>query len=106
MRNGRQNIRAIISLCSSCLSLICCAEWTIALIMAVIGILLGVLELRQEKPIHEDMAIAGVVVGSVSMLLAIAVAIIQIIIWRNTAQQGLETVSAIASMCAMRGIGG
>lgn len=91
--NWKPNTKAIVSLFLSCFSLLCCVQWILSLIMAMAGLVLGILGLRDENPNQEDAAIAGIVVGIVGILVAITVAVLCIVLSRNTSEQGLETVS-------------
>lgn len=91
----KPNTRALVSMMLSCLSLLCCFEWIVSLILAMAGLVFGILGLRDENPNQEDAAIAGIVVGIVGILVAIAVALICIVLSRNTSEQGLEAVSTI-----------
>ena len=59
------------------------------------GLVLGILGLRDDNPNQEDAAIAGIVVGIVGILVAIAVAVLCIVLSRNTSEQGLEAVSTL-----------
>ena len=99
----KPNTKALVSLTLSCLSLICCCmQWMISLTLAVAGIVLGILGLRDDNPNQEDAAIAGIVVGIVGMLVAIVFAVIYIVLSRNTSEQGLEAVAMLT--CSMRGL--
>lgn len=91
----KANTKALASMTLSCLSLLCCAQWTISLILAMAGLVLGILGLRDDNPNQEDAAIAGIVVGIVGILVAIAVAVLCIVLSRNTSEQGLEAVSTL-----------
>ena len=93
----KPNTKALVSLLLSCLSLICCTQWTISLILAIAGVVLGILGLRDDNPNQEDAAIAGIVVGIVGMLVAVVFAVIYIVLSKNTSEQGLEAVSMLAS---------
>lgn len=62
-QNRQTNAKAIASLVLSCASMICCVQWSISLVMAVLGIVFGILGLRDDNPNQEDAAIAGIVVG-------------------------------------------
>ena len=62
-QNRQTNAKAIASLVLSCASMICCMQWSISLVMAVLGIVFGILGLRDDNPNQEDAAIAGIVVG-------------------------------------------
>ena len=96
----KPNTKALVSLALSCLSLTCCCmQWTISLMMAMAGVVLGISGLRDENPNQEDAAIAGIVVGAVGILASIVLAVIYIILSRNTSEMGLETLAVLVSMC-------
>lgn len=59
-QNRQTNAKAIASLVLSCASMICCMQWSISLVMAVLGIVFGILGLRDDNPNQEDAAIAGI----------------------------------------------
>ena len=70
-QNRQTNAKAIASLVLSCASMVCCMQWSISLVMAVLGIVFGILGLRDDNPNQEDAAIAGIVVGVAGVILAI-----------------------------------
>lgn len=92
---NKTNIKAIMSLILSCLSLVCCAQWQITMVVAMLSIVLGILGLRDDNPNQHDAAIAGIVVGAVALLVAIVLAVLLIIMSKNASEQGLETMSMI-----------
>lgn len=49
-QNRQTNAKAIASLVLSCASMICCVQWSISLVMAVLGIVFGILGLRDDNP--------------------------------------------------------
>ena len=51
-QNRQTNAKAIASLVLSCASMICCMKWSISLVMAVLGIVFGILGLRDDNPNH------------------------------------------------------
>ena len=91
----KPNTKALAAMMCSCASLLCCMQWMISLLLAVIGVVLGILGLRDENPNQEDAAIAGIVVGVVGMIVAIVVAVLYIILSKNTSEQGLGAVSML-----------
>lgn len=91
----KPNTKALAALGLSCASLLCCMQWMISLIFAVTGVVLGILGLRDENPNQEDAAIAGIIVGIVGILVAIVVAVLYIVLSKNTSEQGLEAVSML-----------
>lgn len=90
----KSNGKAIASLALSCVSLICCIQWSISLALAVIAIVLGILGIRDENPNQEDAAIAGIVVGIVGFVLSILVAILYI----RLTQHNPESAVAVLQM--------
>ena len=62
--------------------------------MAVLGIVFGILGLRDDNPNQEDAAIAGIVVGVAGVILAIVVALLLIKITNNSSLQHLEQAAA------------
>lgn len=80
----KPNVKALASLGLSCLSLVCCVQWSFSLELAVAAIVLGILALRDENDNQEDAAIAGIVIGAVGLLLAVAVALLYIRITNNS----------------------
>lgn len=49
-QNRQTNAKAIASLVLSCASMVCCMQWSISLVMAVLGIVFGILGLRDDNP--------------------------------------------------------
>ena len=62
--------------------------------MAVLGIVFGILGLRDDNPNQEDAAIAGIVVGVAGVILAIVVAVLLIKITNNSSMQHLEQTAS------------
>ena len=89
-QNRQTNAKAIASLVLSCASMICCVQ----LVMAVLGIVFGILGLRDDNPNQEDAAIAGIVVGVAGVILAIVVAVLLIKITNNSSMQHLEQTAS------------
>ena len=97
--NGKTNGKALVSLSLACISLVCCIQWSVSLVLAVLAIVFGILGLRDDNPNQEDAAIAGIVVGIVGLLLAVFVAVLFIHITRSASQQNLDAaVAAIAAL--------
>ena len=92
-QNRQTNAKAIASLVLSCASMIC-MQWSISLVMAVLGIVFGILGLRDDNPNQEDAAIAGIVVGVAGVILAIVVAVLLIKITNNSSMQHLEQTAS------------
>ena len=93
-QNRQTNAKAIASLVLSCASMICCVQWSISLVMAVLGIVFGILGLRDDNPNQEDAAIAGIVVGVAGVILAIVVAVLLIKITNNSSLQHPEQTAS------------
>ena len=93
-QNRQTNAKAIASLVLSCASRICCVQWSISLGMAVLGIVFGILGVRDDNPNQEDAAIAGIVVGVAGVILAIVVAVLLIKITNNSSMQHLEQTAS------------
>ena len=89
-QNRQTNAKAIASLVLSCASMICCMQWSISVVMAV----LGILGLRDDNQNQEDAAIAGIVVGVAGVILAIVVAVLLIKITNNSSMQHLEQTAS------------
>ncbi|MBR6229075.1 MAG: hypothetical protein IKQ97_05005 [Eubacterium sp.] len=81
--NQTVNVPAILSLILSIGSLCCCCMWHLALLGAVGSVLLGIFGLTGRKTRGKDMAIAGIVVGSVALILAVVSAGMMIFITSN-----------------------
>lgn len=77
---NRLNGKAIASLIVSCISVVYCCVWYLAILCAVIGIVLGVLALRDGSNKQQDLAVAGIVVGGVGLALGIVIAVLTIMI--------------------------
>ena len=75
----KSNVKAIISLITAILSVLCCCMWYVSLVMGIAAVVLGILGYRDENPKQKDAAIAGIVVGSVGVALAISVAVLRIL---------------------------
>lgn len=80
MQEHKTNVKAIISLVLSILSVLCCCVWYISLILGIVAVVLGVLGVRTENPNQKDAAIAGIVVGAVGFALAVASAVMYIMV--------------------------
>ena len=93
-QNRQTNAKAIAALVLSCASMICCVQWSISLEMAVLGIVFGILGLRDDDPNQVDAAIAGIVVGVAGVILAIVVAVLLIKITNNSSMQHLEQTAS------------
>ncbi|MCR5691923.1 MAG: DUF4190 domain-containing protein [Eubacterium sp.] len=93
------NVKAILSLIFSIISVLCCCFWYVAIIFGVASVVFGVLAVRGNNPRQKDLGIAGIVVGSVGTVLAIAVAVLYIVLYSQSATEGItNTVSSISSL--------
>lgn len=79
--NNRPNTKAIASLAASCISVLNCCLWQLAILCAVVGIVLGIIALREENPRQKDLAIAGIVVGAVGLTLSITLVVVSIMLY-------------------------
>ncbi len=79
--NNRPNAKAIASLAASCISVLNCCLWQLAILCAVFGIVLGIIALREENPRQKDLAVAGIVVGAVGLTLSITLVVISIMLY-------------------------
>ena len=100
--NRGTNGKAVASLALACVSMTCCVQWSISLVLAVLAIVFGILALRDENTNQEDAAIAGIVVGIVGAVLAILVAVLVIRVTRNSFMENLEeAVTALSCLVFM-----
>ena len=100
--NRGTNGKAVASLALACVSMTCCVQWSISLVLAVLAIVFGILALRDENTNQEDAAIAGIVVGIVGAVLAILVAVLVIRVTRNSSMENLEeAVTALSCLVFM-----
>lgn len=95
--NEKTNGKALVSLSLACISLVCCIQWSISLLLAILAIVFGILGLRDENPNQEDAAIAGIVIGIVGFILAVVVALLYIQILRGASQLNLDSAVAFVS---------
>lgn len=84
---NKLNGKAIASLVVSCISVVNCCLWYAAILCAVIGIVLGILALRDGTKRQQDLAVAGIVVGSVGLALGIVIAVL--IMLMSAAEEGM-----------------
>ena len=71
METKKINGKAVVSLILSCLSVLCCFAWYLAIIVGMIGVVLGIIAYRESEGGQRDLAIAGIIVGAVGMSLGI-----------------------------------
>lgn len=103
---NRPNGKAIASLVVSCISVLNCCMWYLAILCAVVGIVLGILALRDDNKKQQDLAVAGVVVGGVGLALGIVIAVLYIMIYSAAGDGSLESVpdGADTVLMAVKGI--
>ena len=75
METKKINGKAVVSLILSCLSVLCCFAWYLAIIVGMIGVVLGIIAYRER-----ELAIAGIIVGAVGMSLGIVSAVLYIML--------------------------
>lgn len=76
----KYNGKAIASLVVSCLAVLNVCLWYFAILCGIIGVVLGILALRDDNKKQQDLAIAGIVVGGVGLSLGIAAAVLYIMV--------------------------
>lgn len=79
MQEKKTNVKAILSLVLSCLSLVCCCVWYMGMLFGLAAIILGIVSLRDTRFEKSDMAVAGIVVGSVGFALGAVTVVISIV---------------------------
>ena len=80
--NNKPNGKAITSFIVSCVSILCgCCVWYVAILCGVVGIVLGILALREDTKKYQDLAIAGIVVGGTGLAIGIAAAVMYIMLF-------------------------
>ena len=100
--NRGTNGNAAASLAMACVSMACCVQWSVSLLLAVLAIVFGILGLRDENPKQEDAAIAGIVVGVVGVVMAVLVAVLVIRVTHNFSAENLEeSVTALNCLAFM-----
>ena len=65
METKKINGKAVVSLILSCLSVLCCFAWYLAIIVGMIGVVLGIIAYRESEGGQRDLAIAGIIVGGI-----------------------------------------
>lgn len=88
--NKKRNTKAIVSLIVSCISVLNCCMWYLAILFAVVGIVLGILALREDNKAQQDVAVAGIVVGGVGLSLGIVTAVLYIMLFSATGDGSLQ----------------
>ena len=61
METKKINGKAVVSLILSCLSVLCCFAWYLAIIVGMIGVVLGIIEYRESEGGQRDLAIVSAV---------------------------------------------
>lgn len=104
--NNKPNGKAIASLVISCISVLNCCAWYLAILFAVVGIVLGILALRGENQKQGDLAVAGIVVGGVGLSLGIVIAVFYIMLYSATGDGSFQNAPAGTDtvMMMVRGI--
>ncbi len=92
--NNKLNGKAIASLIVSCVSILNCCVWYLAILSAVVGIVLGILALRDGSKRQEDLAVAGIVVGGVGLSLGIVIAVLYIMLYSATGDGSFQNAPA------------
>lgn len=90
--HNKPNGKAIASLVVSCVSVINCCVWYLAILCAVVGIVLGILALRGDNKRQQELAVAGIVIGGVGLALGIVVAVLYILMYSAAGDGSLESV--------------
>ena len=80
------NVKAILALIFSILSVVCCCIWYVSLLLGIAAIVLGILTVRGENPGQKDL---GIVVGSVGVALAVSIVVIYIVMHGSAASDGV-----------------
>lgn len=75
------NGKAIASFIVSCVALLSCCVWYVAVLCGVAGIVLGILALRGDNKAQQDLAIAGIVVGGTGLAVGIVAAVLYIMLF-------------------------
>lgn len=70
------NGKAIASLVVSCIGVLNCCAWYLAILLGVTGIVLGILALRGENRRQMELAVAGIVVGAAALAMGVAIAVL------------------------------
>lgn len=95
METKKINGKAAASLILSCLSVLCCVTWYIAIILGMIGVVLGIIAFRESEAGQRDLAVAGIIVGAVGMSLGIVSAVIYILLTSGP-MDGLQQTSPVS----------
>ena len=91
METKKINGKAVVSLILSCLSVLCCFAWYLAIIVGMIGVVLGIIAYRESEGGQRDLAIAGIIVGAVGMSLGIVSAVLYIMLTSGPRQPSDDT---------------
>lgn len=98
MQENKTNWLAICSLILSILSILCCCIWGVSLVIASAAIITGVVGLRSDNPNQKDAAIAGIVVGGVGLVQALAIAVFRILLYANMAGESLGAIDQFRAL--------
>lgn len=84
MENGKKiNGKAVASLVVSCIAVLNCLVWYLAILCGIIGVVLGILALRSENKRQQDLAVAGIVVGGTGFALGVVAAVLYIVLFSS-----------------------
>lgn len=102
MENGKKiNGKAVASLVVSCIAVLNCLFWYLAILCGVVGVVLGILALRSENKRQQDLAVAGIVVGGTGFALGVVAAVLYILLfssgggvpdWENSTDTALMAI--------------
>ena len=89
--NNKPNGKAIASFIVACVSILCgCCVWYVAILCGVVGIVLGILALREDTQRYQDLAIAGIVVGGTGLAIGIAAAVMYIMLFSTAGSKPFD----------------
>lgn len=94
--NYKTNVKAILSLVLSILSILCCCLWYVGFIIGIVAVILGILAVRGDNPRQKDAGIAGIVVGSVGVALGITMAVITIMLNNAVSDTGVTAMAVFS----------
>lgn len=96
--NYKTNVKAIISLILSILSILCCCLWYVGFVIGIVAVILGILAVRGENPRQKDAGIAGIVVGAVGVALGITMAVLTILLNNTVADSGITAMAIFSQL--------
>lgn len=77
---------AIAGMVCGILSILCCCVWYVGLVLAIVGLVLSIISLKQHKP-GRGMAIAGVICSAIGLGIGLLMGISSIIMMLNPEYQ-------------------